>query len=116
MTDLTAQQRAVCSRVGAEFAPAGPTEKLGIGREARPGVFPINGLRHPPSDGTCGWFIWVGEGDPGSEGDYFAPLHVSHVRDRLPEIGAYLGLAPGWRFLIAPDYEDVWFDASLLNV
>jgi hypothetical protein len=26
----------------------------------------------------------------------------------------YLGLAPGWRFLIAPGYEDVWFDEILL--
>ena len=27
-----------------------------------------------------------------------------------------LGLGPGWRFLIAPGHEDVWFDANLLNV
>ena len=44
------------------------------------------------------------------------PRHVSHLRDRLPEVEQYLGLAPGWRFLITPDYEDVWFDESLLNV
>jgi hypothetical protein len=25
-------------------------------------------------------------------------------------------LGPAWRFLIAPGYEDVWFDPSLLNV
>jgi hypothetical protein len=28
----------------------------------------------------------------------------------------YLGLAPGWRFLVAPGYKDVWFDAKLLNI
>jgi hypothetical protein len=28
----------------------------------------------------------------------------------------YLALPPGWRFLIAPDYEDVWFDESLLHI
>jgi hypothetical protein len=28
----------------------------------------------------------------------------------------YLGLAPGWRFLIGEDgYEDVWFDPDLLQ-
>ena len=29
------------------------------------------------------------------------------------QIKKYLGLAPGWRFLIAGDYEDVWFDERL---
>jgi hypothetical protein len=27
-----------------------------------------------------------------------------------------LGLPPGWRFLIAPGYLDVWYDASLLDI
>ncbi|WP_459213513.1 immunity protein Imm33 domain-containing protein [Paraburkholderia caribensis] len=27
----------------------------------------------------------------------------------------YLGLPPGWRFLIAEGYEDVWEDAKLLT-
>jgi hypothetical protein len=28
----------------------------------------------------------------------------------------YLALPPGWRFLIATNHEDVWFDAALLDV
>ncbi|WP_438268855.1 immunity protein Imm33 domain-containing protein [Paraburkholderia youngii] len=27
----------------------------------------------------------------------------------------YLALPPGWRVLLAPDYEDVWFDGELLK-
>jgi hypothetical protein len=27
----------------------------------------------------------------------------------------YFGLEPGWRFLLAPGYEDVWYDATLLD-
>ncbi|WP_434048948.1 MULTISPECIES: immunity protein Imm33 domain-containing protein [Sorangium] len=27
----------------------------------------------------------------------------------------FLGLPPGWRFLIADEHEDVWKDPSLLN-
>ena len=27
-----------------------------------------------------------------------------------------LALPPGWRFLLAPDYEDVWYDPSLLLI
>ena len=28
---------------------------------------------------------------------------------------ASAGLPPGWRFLIAPGHEDVWYDGSLLD-
>lgn len=116
MTDHETTQRVLCSRVGADYVATATTERLGLGRDVRQGVYPVNGLRHPPEGGTCGWYIWVGEGDPPGDSDFFVPLHVGHLRDRLPEVEPYLGLAPGWRFLVAPDYEDVWFDASLLDV
>lgn len=41
---------------------------------------------------------------------------VAHLRDHAPEVLPYLALPPGWRFLIAPGHEDVWFDEQLLNV
>jgi len=36
--------------------------------------------------------------------------------DELPQVLDYLALPPGWRFLIAPDYKDVWFDENLLKL
>jgi hypothetical protein len=48
--------------------------------------------------------------------DFFDPLHVSHLDARLPEVVPYLALPPGWRFLLAPGHEDVWYDESLLKV
>ena len=50
------------------------------------------------------------------DSDFFKPLHVEHLADWCPEIRKYLGLPPGWRFLIAGDHEDVWYDESLLDV
>ena len=47
--------------------------------------------------------------------DFFKPLHVAHLDDWCLQIIKYLGLPPGWRFLIAGDYEDVWFDKSFLG-
>ena len=44
------------------------------------------------------------------------PLHVGHLAERLPDVMPYLALPPGWRFLLAPGREDVWYDESLLNV
>jgi hypothetical protein len=49
--------------------------------------------------------------------DFFAPLHVEHLSEYLPTAVEYLDLPPGYRFVIdGADYEDVWFDASLLEV
>ena len=31
------------------------------------------------------------------------------------EVLPYLGLAPGWRFLLAPGHVDVWFDPATLE-
>jgi hypothetical protein len=47
--------------------------------------------------------------------DFFVPLHVRHLQEWCEQIVPFLALPPGWRFLIAPDYEDVWFDESLLE-
>jgi hypothetical protein len=35
--------------------------------------------------------------------------------DYCPSILPYLALPPGWRVLLAPGYEDVWFDGELLK-
>ncbi len=108
-------QRVKCHRFGAEFLGTAPSDMLGIAENVRSGLLPVNGLRHMPEAGTCGWYIWAGE-ELSDTLDFFKPLHVSHIREWCPQVEPYLGLAPGWRFLITGDYEDVWFDLSLLNV
>lgn len=74
----------------------------------------MNGLRHPPANGTCGWYIWAGE-ELSKSADFFQPLHVEHLAERCPLALTFLALPPGWRFLIAPGQEEVWFDATLLQ-
>jgi len=111
----TPVQREVCRRFGvAPFAT--PLDmKVGIARNVREGLMPINGLRHHPEGDTTGWYIWAGEylsEDPG----FFEPLHVEHLEEWCPEVVPYLALPPGWRILIAPGHEDVWEDPSLLDV
>jgi hypothetical protein len=58
--------------------------------------------------------MWAGEYS--SDGDFFEPLHSSHLVQRLPEVVRFLGLPPGSHFLLAGEYVDVWFDESLLKV
>ena len=111
----SAAQLAVCKR----FSVA-PVDALGLIAGAALSVqsdaFPIHGLRHPLTPGTCGWFIWAGEDEDSYSlaDDFFKPVHVDHVVEWRPEIEPYISLPPGWRFLLAPGYEDVWFDESLI--
>ena len=108
-------KRDLCRRLGAEYCPAPDNQKIGIAENVRMGLLPINGLRHPPTEDTTGWYIWAGDQMSDSP-DFFAPLHVRHLDEWSPKVRKYLGLPPGWRFLVADDFEDVWFDASLLAV
>jgi len=108
-------QRETCKRFGAEFCPAAETDKLGIAQGSPVGQLPLNGLRHRPTQGTSGWYVWTGT-ELSDSPDFFSPLHVAHIDEWCPQIKKYLGLPPGWRFLISKDYEDVWFDPSLLAV
>ena len=108
-------QREICQKFGAEYLPAPGALKVGISLDVRDGVMPINGLRHKPESDTTGWYIWAGE-ELSESPDFFKPLHVEHLDEWCPQVKKYLGLAPGWRFLIADNYEDVWFDESLLEI
>jgi len=109
------QQKEVCVKYGANFAASPNNLKLGIATNVRNNIMPINGFRHPPQNDTTGWYIYAGE-EFSANPDFFEPLHFEHLDDWCPQIKKYLGLPAGWRFLIADDYEDVWFDLSLLRI
>lgn len=112
--DETRQQEEVCMRYGVARVPAPAHLKVGVARNVRDGTMPLNGLRHRPTDDTTGWYIWAGE-EPSDDPDFFAPLHVEHLASWCPEALRFLGLPPGWRFLAADGYEDVWADPKLLE-
>jgi hypothetical protein len=112
---LSRNQVEVCLRYSVTFTPSALLSKLGISDSALQGRQPLHGLRHPPEAGTSGWFIWGGE-EFSTDPEFFKPMHVFHLGERCPAVVPYLGLPPGWRFLIAPNYEDAWFDVDLLNI
>jgi hypothetical protein len=114
MNNRETDQAKLCKKWGAAFLPTLGSQKVGVSENVRESVYPINGLRHSPVGDTSGWYIWGGE-NLGGEDDFFLPLHAEHLSEWCPDVEKYLGLAPGWRFLIAPGFEDVWFDPSLLT-
>ncbi len=109
------RQRAFCAKQNVPYVATPEDKKVGISRSGREHIYPLNGLRLEPGDDTAGWFIWGGSTEPSTDPDFFEALHVAHLVECCPDVLPYLGLPPGWRFLIAPDYEDVWFDASLID-
>ncbi len=113
-TAIEELQQEICRKFNSDFIPISSNLKVGISLNIRNGALPINGLRHSPEGDTTGWYIWGGE-ELSDDPDFFNPLHIEHLDEWCPQIKKYLGLAPGWRFLIAGDYEDVWFDESLLS-
>jgi len=115
MISAEMEQLETCKKWGTSCVPTGKDQKVGLSSNVKEGVFPVNGLRHYPTLDTSGWYIWAGE-DLSQNDDFFVPFHAEHLFEWRPELRKYLGLSPGWRFLIAPGYEDVWFDPSLLVV
>ena len=108
-------QQKVCEKYGVPYCPAEPSSKLGVADNVTQALLPINGLRHPETHLTNGWYIWAGE-TFSTEPDFFKPLHIEHIQEWCPLAERFLALPPGYRFLVSLDYEDVWFDRSLLDI
>lgn len=112
--DWSAAQLRICSQYKCGFVEADKNSKVGIALSTL-GKLPINGLRHPPTENMSGWFIWCGA-ELSEDPEFFAPLHVTHLEEKCPEVLEFLGLPAGHRFLLADDHVDVWFDPKLLAV
>lgn len=113
--EIESLQRSLCRRYDTPYCPTLEGTKLGIILNIKENIIPINGLRHPPEDKTNGWYIWGGE-DFSDDPNFFKSIHIEHITEWCPQIQKFLALPPGWRFLIANNYEDVWFDESLLDI
>lgn len=104
---------ALCRKLGVTPHDPSAQETVGIALAtiADP---PLNGLRHPPENGTSGWYLWGGTA-PSTDEDFFQPLHVAHLPNVCPEVLGLLALPPGWRFLSAEHQLELWLDAALLG-
>lgn len=112
---MSEEQLKICEKFGASPLEPRPHSKAGVAANVTRSAVPVNGLRHPPEGDASGWYLWAGE-ELSSDPEFFRPVHIEHLNEMRPEVVKYLALPPGWRFLIAGDYEDVWYDESLLNV
>src|SRR5215813_6785700 len=103
MSQLDELQKEKCSKFNADYEPVDLDLMLGISKNFFSRMLPLNGLRHPQQVQSCGWFLWAGEQFSDAP-DFFEVWHVRHLVERHSHIAPYLGLAPGWRFLVAGEY------------
>lgn len=100
-------QRRLCQQYGAAYVASPAGQKIGVAAGVRTKERPLHGVRHLPEGDTTGWYVWAGEASDAD--DFFQPVDVAHLDDWEPSLHRFLGLAPGWRFLLVPEegYEDV---------
>src|SRR5437667_11039406 len=115
MSAVEWEQLEICRKYGVEYQHVDLGLKLGVSDSLFSGILPFNGLRHPQVDDSSGWYLRAGKEIDEAE-DFFKPLHLYHLLERCPGLVKYLALPAGWRFLVARDYEDVWFDPKLLDL
>lgn len=109
------RQRQLCEEHGATFTAAPSHLKVGVALQTLH-LQPLNGLRHAPEGDTTGWYLYGGEDEiPQDDEQFFQPLHVAHLEERCPQALPFLGLPPGYRFLLSGDTIDVWFDPQVLK-
>ena len=102
---------------GASPEPPNPGELLGLRPECSPEVWPVHALRHPPKGTTSGWYVWRGDPViPQNDEHFFKASHPEHMGPGFDLLLPYLALPPGWRVLVAPGHEDVWYDEALLEI
>jgi len=108
MNESEKKQRAKCNAYGSEFVPSLGDLKVGLATQTL-SESPIYGVRSALVGDTTGWYLWAGpfSDDP----EFFKPVHAEHIITILPILDQYLGLAPGYKFIIDTNgYEDVWFE------
>jgi hypothetical protein len=108
-------QRRLCHRLGVDPLLPGQGTMIGIALGRGPELRPLNAIRHLPVGQSNGWYVWRGGPIPRDEDDFFSPSHVEHAKDHFPELLPYLALPPGWGVVLAPGYEDVWYDEAFLE-
>ena len=100
-------QREICDRYSAEFTPIDWALRVAIADDFFTEALPKNGVRIAVEGNMTGWYLYAGE-TMSDAVDYYKPHCAEHLPDLLPSVIPYLGLPVGWRFLLAPNYEDVW--------
>lgn len=100
-------QQRICRTYGAGFEPPPPHSKVGIALHTLDRI-PIHGVRLPPTETTCGWYIYAGD-EWSDADDFYSPLCVEHLPEYCKHALPFVCLPPGWQFMTdGMGFVDVW--------
>ncbi|WOI47425.1 hypothetical protein [Acidovorax sp. BLS4] len=104
------EQSAICKKYNCTPLEFNPSINVGVNL-ASLSQQPIYGVRVRPTSDTSGWYFWGGEYS--DDDGFFQPVHGAHIIEKVPSLGKYLALPPGYKFIVDDEgYEDVWYDPS----
>jgi len=107
-------QQEVCARNGVVHVAVPQHAHVNVTSKLLEGTHFVYGLRLAPTDDRTGWFFWTEELFPPLP--RFSAIQVAEFEERWPEVIKFLGLPPGWRFVVdGYGYEREWEDRSFLN-
>ncbi|MBV9514094.1 MAG: hypothetical protein JO280_08670 [Mycobacteriaceae bacterium] len=101
----------ICLTYEAGFEPPAPGSKVGIALQTL-GRVPVHGVRLPPTETTCGWYIYAGD-EWSDDPNFYLPLCVEHMAEYCKFALPFFCLPPGWRFMTDGQGSiDVWQEAE----
>ena len=111
---LEDEQKAICAKFKADYSPVGLGMKVWVGRTIfEEDLVPINGARQASEGDESGWYVWSGT-ERFDDPDFFVTMDVADLDDWCSYAMPYLALPAGYRFIIADEHEQVWFDKQML--
>ena len=110
MEPIEQRQREMCKRYAAECVVPRDDQMCAVSAGVLEGD-PVQGVRYRAPSHMSGWYLTTSRYD----GDHrsLRVEHVAHVVDRRPDVAAFLGLPPGYRFDVGGGTAEAWFDAAV---
>lgn len=108
-----AEQKQLCSSVGASFAPPHASDFAAVSKGVLEGGMLLEGVRYPARHGQSGWYLTTDlyNGDSST----LKVMHLEHVTAARPDLIALIGLPFGYRFEVSPEGQAIWYDPEVGN-
>lgn len=106
-------QREVCKRFGATHYASDENNTVYFAGETQ-GLLPVHGERVRGGENQSGWYVWCG-GNRFDRDDFFQEMSVFEFAGRVPLAYSFLGLPPGFKFLVAGGHQRAWLEEGLLE-
>ncbi len=111
--EIQQTQQECCEHYSSNYTPTELEQLVVISDGIYEGAVPVEGVRYPSPSHMTGW--WLTTDNYNGDVDTLQSVHFRHIVEKRPELAIYMGLKPGYRFLLGGKDEHVWFDEKVAN-